>query len=328
MPGTDRRQAATSPGRIYLLLLLTIVLWGGSPVAGKLAVQELPPVTVGVLRYGAGSLILFLLFGGRLRAWRQIRRRDRWLLLSVGLLGTFLNHLAFYGGLVLAPASHAAILSPTTSPIWTMLLAARFGGERITRSQIVGITLCMMGVVLVASPGNAAVTVTGRVLVGDLLLLLSGLAWGAYSFLTKAAMRRLSAMAVLAYGMVIGSMLLFPVALLERPWTRLATASSWAWGSLLYVTVCATLLAAFWWNLAIQRLGAGRTAVFGNLTPVLGVLLSWAVLGERLTPLQLFGGLLTVAGVWACQGPAAMHAAWRQVRVRLADAVLPGAEKR
>jgi drug/metabolite transporter (DMT)-like permease len=326
--GTDRRPAATSLGRIYLLLFLTIVLWGGSPVAGKLAVRELPLVTVGVLRYGAGSLILFALFGGRLPAWKDIRRRDRWLLVSVGVLGTFLNHLAFYGGLVLAPASHAAILSPTTSPLWTMLLAARFGGEKITRAQIVGVTLCMAGVVLVASPGNSAVTVTGRVLLGDLLLLLSGLAWGAYSFLTKVAMRRLSAMATLAYGMVIGSMLLIPVALLERPWASLAAASFEAWGSLLYVTVAATLLAAFWWNLAIQRLGAGRTAVFGNLTPVFGVLLSWGVLGERLTPPQLLGGLLTVAGVWVCQGPAAMRAAWRQARVRLVDPALPDPGKR
>jgi drug/metabolite transporter (DMT)-like permease len=92
--------------------------------------------------------------------------------------------------------------------------------------------------------------------------------------------------------------------------------------------VAATLLASFWWSLAIQRVGAGRTAVFGNLTPVFGVLLSWAVLGERLTPPQFLGGLLTVAGVWVCQGPAAMRAAWRQARVRLRGARVPEPEKR
>jgi len=326
VPGSDRRQAVTPLPRIYLLLLLTIVLWGGSPVAGKLVVRELPPVTVGVLRYGAASLILFALFGRRLPAWREIARRERWLLVSVGVLGTFLNHLAFYGGLVLAPASHGAILSPTTSPIWIMLLAARFGGEKITRAQIVGIAHCVVGVVLVASPSISAVAVTGRVLLGDALLLLSGLAWGAYSFLTKVAMRRLSAMATLAYGMVIGSVLLVPVALLERPWVSLAGASLEAWGSLLYVTVAATLLAAFWWSLAIQHMGAARTSVFGNLTPVFGVLLSWGVLGERLTPLQLFGGILTLIGVWVCQGPTIMQAAWRQARVRLVGAALPEPE--
>jgi drug/metabolite transporter (DMT)-like permease len=326
--GAEGRQAAIPLVRIYLLLLSAIVLWGGSPVAGKLAVREIPPVTIGVLRYGAGSLVLFALFGGRLPAWREIGRRERWLLVSVGVLGTFLNHILFYVGLVLAPASHGAILSPTTSPIWTMLLAARFGGERITRAQIVGMMVCLIGVVLVARPGSSAVAVTGMVLLGDGLLLMSGLAWGAYSFLTKVAMRRLSAMATLAYGMAIGSVLLVPVALLERPWGSLAGASFEAWGSVLYVTVAATLLASFWWSLAIQRVGAGRTAVFGNLTPVFGVLLSWAVLGERLTPPQFLGGLLTVAGVWVCQGPAAMRAAWRQARVRLRGTRVPEPEKR
>ncbi|MFI5340437.1 MAG: DMT family transporter [Candidatus Methylomirabilales bacterium] len=328
MPGAEERQVAVPLVRIYLLLFLTIVLWGGSPVAGKLAVRELPPVTVGVLRYGAASLVLFALFGGRLPAWREIDRTDRWLLVSVGVVGTFLNHIFFYVGLFLAPASHGAILSPTTSPIWTMLLAARFGGERITRAQVGGMMLCMAGVVLVAWPGSSAVTMTGMVLLGDLLLLMSGLAWGSYSFLTKVTMRRLSAMATLAYGMVIGSVLLVPVALLERPWGSLAGASFETWASVLYVTVAATLLASFWWSLAIQRMGAGRTAVFGNLTPVFGVLLSWGVLGDRLTPLQLLGGLLTLAGVWVCQGPAAMRAAWRQARVRLRSAEVPEPERR
>ncbi len=84
----------------------------------------------------------------------------------------------------------------------------------------------------------------------------------------------------------------------------------------MYLTVAGTLLAFFWWNVAIQRVGAGRTAVFTNLVPVFGVLLSWFVLGERLTPFQLLGGLLTVTGVWVCQGPGAMQAVWRQVAGR------------
>lgn len=317
MAAAERKQEARPLVRIYLLLLLAIVLWGGSPVAGKLAIREIPPMTVGVLRYGAASLFLLALFGRRLPSWGMLSRQDRWNLLGLGILGTFLNHIFFYLGLYLAPASHAAILPPTTSPIWTMLLAARFAGERMTRGQVSGTMLCVLGVVLVARPGGPAAAMTGSVLVGDLLLLLSGLTWGAYSFLSKVAMRRLSAMTALAYGMAIGSVLLVPLGLLERPWAALAGASAWTWLSLLYVIVACTVLASFWWNLAIQRVGAGRTAVFGNLTPVFGVLLSWWVLGERLTAIQLIGGCLTLAGVWVCQGPGAMRAAWRQTTVRL-----------
>jgi drug/metabolite transporter (DMT)-like permease len=321
----ETRSETRSLVRIYLLLLLAIVLWGGSPVAGKLAIRGIPPITAGVLRYGAASLVLLVLFGRRLPSWGMLSRQDRWNLLGLGVLGTFLNHICFYLGLSLAPASHAAILSPTTSPIWTMILAVRFGGERMTRDQFSGMVLCVLGVILVARPGGPAAAMSGKVLVGDLLLIFGGLAWGAYSFLTKVAMRRLSAMTALAYGMTIGTVLLIPVGLLERPWAVLAGASIWAWTSLLYVIVACTLLASFWWNLAIQHVGAGRTAVFGNLTPIFGVLLSGWVLGERLTAVQLIGGCLTLAGVWVCQGPGAMRAAWRQTAVRLGGA--PIAEK-
>lgn len=328
MAGAEQTHANIPLGRIYLLILLTTVLWGGNPVAGKLAIRGIPPMTVGVLRYGVASLVLITLFRRYLPAWRELRRRDRWVLLGVGSLGTFLNHILFFLGLVFAPAWHGAILAPTTSPIWTMLLAARLAGERITRAQIAGTALCMMGVILIIRPVGLDGMSTSTVLLGDLFYLLGGMAWGAYSFMSKIAMRRMSALATLAYAMVMGCLLLVPAAIAERPWTTIANASASAWASVLYLTVAGTLLAFFWWNLAIQRVGAGRTAVFTNLVPVFGVLLSWGILGERLTAIQLLGGALTLAGVWVCQGPAALQAAWRQARVRLWRMQIAEPEKR
>jgi drug/metabolite transporter (DMT)-like permease len=325
MPGGDRTREGLSLAQIYSLVLLTTVLWGGTPVAGKLAIRDLPPITVGVFRYGLASLVLFSLFGRQLPKWSELRRRDVWVLLGVGLLGTFLNHVLFFLGLLYAPASHGAIIPPTTSPIWTMLLAARLARERITAGQIAGTLVCILGVLFVVRPESLTAAGTSRILIGDVFYLLGGMAWGMYSFLSRVAMQRLSPLATMAYGMAIGCVFLIPVAALERPWQSLPSASTSAWFSVLYLAVAGTLLAFFWWNLAIQRVGAGRTAVFTNLVPVFGVLLAWVVLGERLTAVQLFGGLLTVAGVWVCQGPAAMQAAWRQAWVRLRGVEIPRA---
>ena len=312
-PGADSIPLA----RIYGLVLVTILIWGGTPVAGKLALREIPPMTVGLLRYGLATLVLIAQFRRHLPAWGSLRRRDLWIIAWLGILGTFLNHVLFFLGLVFAPASHGAILAPTTSPIWTMLLAARLGQERITREQVVGTGLCILGVSLVVRPGSLTEAGTTRVLFGDLFFLLGGLAWGVYQYLCMVAMRRMSGLASLAYAMMVGCVFLVPLAILERPGHALASASVSAWGSVLYISLAGTALAFFWWNMAIQRVGAGRTAVFTNLVPVVGVFLSWQVLGERLAAVQLLGGVLTVGGVWVCQGPAAMQAAWRQARVRL-----------
>ncbi len=327
MTGNKQGSDPTPLARIYSLILVTIGIWGGTPVAGKLAIREIPLMTVGLLRYGLAALVLATLFRRQLPAWGTLRRRDLWIIASLGILGAFLNHVLFFLGLAFAPASHGALLAPTTSPIWTMLLAAWLGQERVTREQILGTGLCILGVSLVVQPASLTEAGSMRVLLGDLFFLLGGLAWGIYQFLCMVAMRRMSGPASLVYGMAVGCVFLAPLAIIERPGRALAGASASAWGSVLYISLAGTVLAFFWWNLAIQRVGAGRTAVFSNLVPVVGVFLSWLVLGERLAAVQLLGGLLTIAGVWVCQGMAAMQAAWRQARVRLGGVELSEAEK-
>jgi len=297
--------------RVYLLLVLATLLWGGGPVAGKLGLGAIPPVTMGLLRFSLAAAVLLALHWRRLPAWHSLSRHDLWMLLGLGIFGAFLNHVLFFAGLLFAPASHGALVAPTTVPIWTMLLAARVGGERVTRAQALGLLVCLAGVALVVQPGGGGTAATWTTLQGDLLLALSSAAWSIYSVLSKMAMRRLSNEATLTYGMCIGCLFLAATATIERPWVVVARAPLLAWGTVLYLTVAMTLLAFFWWNLAIQRLGAGRTAVFTNLVPIFGVALAWLILGERLSRLQLLGGALALAGVWVCQGTGGLQAAWR-----------------
>jgi len=300
----DRSGVPTPAGRIYVLLVLTALLWGAGPVAGKIALEGIPTITLGMLRFGLASLTLFLVAHPRIAGWRTLVRRDFIALILLGILGASLNHLFFFFALGLAPASHASIIAPTTSPIWTVLLAARLAHEPVGRAQMGGILVCMLGVALVVRPSGGMGAGVAPVLLGDFLFLLAGLSWGIYSYLCKVAMRRHSAETILAYGMAIGSLELLPFALLERPWMVLPGASPAAWGGLAYLVVANTVLAYLWWNLGIQRVGAGRTAIFSNLVPVFGVLIAGAVLGERLGPAQLIGGALSLGGVWLCQRPA------------------------
>ncbi len=308
---------------MYLLILLTTAFWGGTPVAGKLIIQDIPPITAGLLRYGVTALLLFAIFRQQFPNPRALRGRDLWMLFWIGIFGTFLNHVFFFLGVVYAPATHGAIIPPTTSPVWTTLLAVRRGQERLTASQVVGMILCLAGVVLVIHPERLIAGGGRGALLGDLLFLLGGAAWGIYSYLSALAMRRFSAATTLAFGMAIGTVFLAPAALFERPWHRLRVAHLSAWGALAFLILLGTLCAYLWWNLALHRVGAGRTSVFSNLVPVFGVLFSWIILGERLAPIQLVGGLLAVGGVLTCQHPSALLL-W----LRMSPARVPSAWKR
>ncbi len=295
--------------RVYLLILLTTFFWGGTAVAGKLLIQDVPPLTAGVLRYGITAVLLLLIFRSRLPSPSVLATRDRWLLVWIGVFGTFLNHAFFFFALAYAPAAHGALIPSTTSPAWTMLLAARRGQERLTWMQGIGMGLCLVGVVLVVHPARLLHGEGVGVLIGDLLFIIGGMAWGVYSYLSAAAMRRLAPVTTLAYGMVIGTVCLLPTVLLEHPWATVRFVHPSAWGALVFLVIACTLLAFLWWNLALSRVGAGRTAVFTNLVPLFGILLSWAILGERLAPIQLLGGCLAVAGVVVCQRPGRSHGA-------------------
>jgi drug/metabolite transporter (DMT)-like permease len=288
---------------VYGLILLTTLLWGATAVAGKLAVRDFPPFTAGVLRYGLAALLLVAIFWRRLPALRTLGRRDLVLLFWVGLLGTFFNHACFFLGLLWAPAAHAALIPPTASAISASLVASRVGGERLASGVALGILLGVAGVALLVQPGRLLIGVGRMTLLGDVLFVLGGSGWGVYSYVSKVAMQRLSNAATLTYGIVIGLAFLLPVAVLERPWHALGAAPGPAWASVGYLAVGATVLAFLWWNVGLQRVGAGRTGVFTNLVPVSGVFLAWLVLGERLAPLQMAGGLVAVAGVVVCQGP-------------------------
>jgi len=288
-------------GRVYVLLFLTVLMWGGGAVAGKLALRGIPNLAVGLVRFGFAALTLWIVFRRDFPRWRTISRSDRWLILGLGAFGAFLNHVLFFAGLTFAPASHAAVIGPTTSPVWTLLLAAWFGGERLRPVQMAGSALCIAGVLLVVQPDDLLGEHVGRQLLGDVLLLLSGMVWALYSVLSKMAIRRFGPVASLGYGMMVGCGLLAPLVLVDRSWTALASASALAWCALGCLTFATTLLAFFWWNLGIQRVGAGKTAIFSNLVPVFGVLLAWVVLGETLGVIQLAGAGLAVAGVWVCQ---------------------------
>ncbi len=297
----DGTRAGMPLWRIYAIILVTMLLWGGTAVSGKLLIQDVRPLTAGVLRYGITALLLLLCFGSRLPSVRSLARRDRWLLVWIGVFGTFLNHSFFFFALSFAPAAHGALIPSTSSPVWTMLLAQRRGGERLGWLQIAGMVLCLVGVILVIRPERLRAGTGFGVFFGDLLFILGGIAWGVYSYLSAVAMRRLSALTTLAYGMAVGTVCLIPVALIERPWATIRFDHASAWIALAFLVIACTLVAFLWWNMALARVGAGRTAVFTNLVPVFGIFLSWILLGETLSAAQLCGAALCIVGVVACQ---------------------------
>jgi drug/metabolite transporter (DMT)-like permease len=191
------------------------VLFGSSVVAVRVAVQEVPPLSLAVLRFGQGGLLLvFVLLLVGTRDLLRVRWRDLPLLLLLGAVLFAVFPVSFNASLRLIEASRGALILATI-PLWSALLARITRSERLAPRQLVGVLISLGGVGLaLAERGLGRQGGLGG-LTGDALMLVTALCGATYAVLAQRAFARYGALTVTAYAMVLGTLLLLPAALGE-----------------------------------------------------------------------------------------------------------------
>ncbi|OLC17149.1 MAG: hypothetical protein AUH29_03020 [Candidatus Rokubacteria bacterium 13_1_40CM_69_27] len=279
-----------------LALLLANAVYATSYVATRVVLDAVPPATLALLRLLVGALILVPL------AWRTpwtgpVTRADHWRIAAMGVAG-FAGAFAFtHWGLARSTATNAALLI-AVEPLTLLLLGPALLGERLTRRERAGAACALTGAALVVVNGIPGIT--ARLVPhwrGDLLLVLSGVAYAAYSLLGRPVLVRHPALPVTARSILWGIPVLVPLALMEWMGGRRPAWTSGALLGALYLAVVITALGYLIWNWALERVTASHAAIFLNVQPVLGALLGVALLGEPLTVFTLGGGALVVAGL-------------------------------
>jgi drug/metabolite transporter (DMT)-like permease len=240
---------------------------------------------------------VILLIVLRLRSYRLPRPspRETVLVIGLGLLGIALYNSLFTAGLALVEASRAALIVPT-NPAFTALFAAIFLKERLGTVRAAGIALCVLGALWVLTKGNILLLARMELGLGELLLILCIFMWSAYTLLGRVALSALSPLALTAYVMAAGSVVLAVPAWLEQG--SLVTATWQSWAALGYLIVFGTVLPFLWFYEGVKALGAARAAQFINLVPPLAVAESVLILGEPMTPALYVGAALVVAGLY------------------------------
>jgi drug/metabolite transporter (DMT)-like permease len=119
-----------------------------------------------------------------------------------------------------------------------------------------------------------------------------------YSVLARFASRRFNALSTSLYGIAVGAAILVPLAVLEGGLGTLTEAPFAALAGIAYLALFGSVAAFVLLNLGVARVGAARASAFALLVPVVGVLSSALLLGERLGPLTVIGGLVVLVGLW------------------------------
>jgi drug/metabolite transporter (DMT)-like permease len=159
--------------------------------------------------------------------------------------------------------------------------------------------VALVGVVLVVLNGAPGVThALAPQWRGDLLLVLAGVAYGAYTLIGRHVLARHSALVVTARSIAWGAVVMVPLAVAEWLGGAWPAPNVAAIAGLLYLAVVITALGYLVWNWALARVSAPRASVFLTVQPIGGAVLGVVLLGEPLTAFTVVGGVLIVLGLW------------------------------
>ena len=247
-----------------------------------------------VLRFGvAGLLTMPILALAARRDMKQFTSRWRVWLLVAFLAGTPFGLLMF-GALQFAPASHAAVFPFTAMSVMGMVLGALVLGDRMTLRRLSGITVVLIGLVLVS--GVDAASLTLRAAVGDAMFLLAGTLWAGFGIvLRKHRLDPLLATSVISFSALLTYV---PAYLFFTGGEGLmACEPTVFWIEVLIQGVIAGAGTLYTYSKMVSLLGPSRAAVFPALAPGLAAMLAWPVLGHVPATFETVGLLLVMVGL-------------------------------
>ncbi len=308
MSKTLEQPAATSAAGprfiLYAGVWFAVCNWGASFVAARFllhpastALVALSPSLLAALRIGLASLF-FLVPLVRAIVRRQLSGRDLLLMVLLGQLAFSLYFWMQYTGVQQTNASIASILVVGLIPTFTALLEPVFGSTRLAFSLFMALLLGFVGIILIVFQQPIAITLRSGFLLGALCLLGNAFCFALYSHLSKRWLRVTSPVVLTGGTMLSGALGLILLTLLnsaQNRWQDVILLSPTQWLALFFLVLVCSVLSYFAYNVALSKLAASRVAVYIYFEPVVTVLLSIVLLGERLTWQSALGSL-AIAG--------------------------------
>jgi len=286
------------PSSVVLALGLgtVLLLWSVNYIVGKITLSHMDALTLAVLRAELVAVLLLVIYLMH-RERTPLRGRDIWVFTYLGFLGYVVNQGCFIVGLGSTTSGHSAVLI-ASSPIMILLLASAMRLESLTLAKLLGMTLCFAGVVILETEHGSPVH--SPLLVGDLVTLTGVIGFSAYTVLGKKVARTYDTVSMNTFNAAAAAVLLLPLAV--RQGMRLDWNSvGWVgWTGLLYMASLSAVAGYLLFYWLLRHMDASRVVAVNYFQPVLVVLLSIPLLGERPTARLLGSAALVILGVyWA-----------------------------
>ncbi|MBO1419926.1 DMT family transporter [Streptomyces sp. FH025] len=272
-------------------LVAAALFWAGNIVVGKLVAPVLGPVSLLFWRWAIAVVpLLVIAVTAERPRWREVLR-SWWLLVLLAGTGMCGYGLLLYAALQYTDVVNASLIN-AFNPALIAVAAAVFLRERLRATELVGIGIALVGVLVVLTRGDLAGLFRIGYGTGDLLMVLAICSWTAYTVLGR-RVRHLPPITVAATQAVIAVLVLAPVVALTG--LNVPT-SAGAVCATLFIALFPSVLSYLFWNRGVLVVGAARAGAFMNLITLFAIPLSLAT-GATLDAPQLAGGLVVLTGV-------------------------------
>lgn len=285
-------------GYYHVLAIAVVVVWGLTYISTKVLIQQgLHPHEIFFYRFLVAYAGIWLIAPHRLRArsWK-----DESLLALGGIFGGSLYFYTENTALGLTQVSNVAFLLCTAPLLTAFLSAALYKEDRLTGRLLSGSLLALCGVGLIVFGGKGGLKVSPA---GDLLTLCAAFSWACYSLVIRRLSGRYPVSFITRKVFFYGVITILPLFALFPFRSNISIlCQSEVWMNLLFLALVASLICFVVWNVALKKIGMMRTSNYIYLSPLVTLVASMCILGERLTFLSAVGAVCILGGVyWAEQ---------------------------
>lgn len=274
--------------------LTFVIIWSSAFTSARIIVTNVPPLTISALRFLIAGIIAIALAKALGQSWRGLTKAQWRLIILFGICQNALYLGLNFTAMQTIEASLAAIIA-SSLPLMVALVGWLVTGETVRPLGMVGLFAGIAGVLLIM---GARVT-QGVDLFGIMLCLLGALALTFATLAVRGAVSGGNMIMVVGLQMMIGSVALWPPALLLETWEPNWTPAVVA--AFAYTVLVPGLIATLIWFWLVDRIGAVRAATFHFLNPFFGVLIAAVLLGEALRYLDIVGVVIITLGILAVQ---------------------------
>jgi len=282
----------------YIIMVLPPLFWAGNFIIGRAVSHLHAPLGLSFWRWCLASIILLPFVIKPLWQQRQIIIQNFGKIFILAILGVSSFNSLAYISLQYTTATNATLLN-SFIPIFILIIAGLIFKEKITKKQILGILVSLIGVIVILTRLDKQVIVALEINKGDLWMLLAALDWALYSILLKYLRpKALKPMPFLGIMMIIGTIMLYAVFILNP-----LNEQAFVWNpeiikALAYIAIFPSIVSYLAWNYGMQKIGASIGGQYIHLMPLFGAIMAIIFLGEKIQLYHIVGGFCIALGLW------------------------------